>query len=375
VTSSRTGICRIGIIGCGRIAQAVHLEILAGLPGVRVVALAEPDSHRLDAALFRVPSSTGCHDYAELLELPDVDAVVICGPSAMHAAAAEAALERGKHVYLEKPIATTLEDGRRLVRAHRRSGLVGMVGFNYRFNPLHAAARRHLASGRIGEVVAASSVFTTGSGEIPMWKRSRESGGGVLLDLASHHVDMLRFMFAKEITEVRAMLQSRHSDADTAQMSLLLGTDFPVQSFFCFNAVEQDSFDVHGSRGRMTFDRFRSTHVEIAGPSRHTGMLGRLRDEVGTLDNIPFFLRKMRASGYEPSFRSALTHFVTAVLARKPAVPDIEDGYPSLAVVIAAEESARCGRGIVIRDLESGSLAPRVSRQLRQARRRPSAQE
>ncbi|MDQ3520399.1 MAG: Gfo/Idh/MocA family oxidoreductase [Gemmatimonadota bacterium] len=360
MTSSRGVKCRIGIIGCGRIVQAVHLEILAGLPGVRVVALAEPDPHRLEAARLRVPSSIGCLDYAELLDLSDVDAVVVCGPSAMHAAAAVAALERGKHVYLEKPIATTLEDGRQLLDAYRRSGLVGMVGFNYRFNPLHEAARRHFASGRTGDLVAARSVFTT-SGEIPAWKLSRQSGGGVLLDLASHHVDMMRFLFGKEITEVQAMVQSRHSEADTAQMSFLLERDIPAHSLFSFGAAEEDRFDVYGSRGRMTFDRHRSTHVAISGRSNFANLFGRLRDEVGTLGRIPFFLRKLRAAAYEPSFRSALTHFVAAVSARKPAVPDIEDGYRSLSVILAAEESARSGRAIAIRDMESGSLPHRVN--------------
>ena len=119
--------CRIGIIGCGRIAQSVHLTILAGLPDARVVALAEPNPNVFDATRLQAPVSMGCLDYAKLLERPELDAVVICGPNAMHTAAAEAALERDKHINLEKHIATTLDDGRHLVATHRRSGIVGIV--------------------------------------------------------------------------------------------------------------------------------------------------------------------------------------------------------------------------------------------------------
>ncbi|MBC7790574.1 MAG: Gfo/Idh/MocA family oxidoreductase [Anaerolineae bacterium] len=358
---NRGATCRIGVIGCGRIAQSVHLEILSGLPGVRVVALAEPDSHKLDAARVRAPTSVGCSDYAELLELPEVDAVVVCGPNAMHAAAAEAALERGKHVYLEKPIATTLDEGRHLVETYRRSGLIGMVGFNYRFNPLNDAARRHLASARIGDLIGARSIFSTGPGEIPAWKRTRESGGGVLLDLASHHVDMMRFLFGREVTEVFASVQSRRSEADTALLHMLMGDDLPVQSFFSFGAGAEDRFEAYGSQGRMSFNRHRSTHVEISGPSQVTRLFSWLRDESPSLDRIPFLLGKLRGTGHEPSFRSALMHFVTAVQANKPALPDIEDGYRSLAVVLAAEESASRGRTVSIRDWDRGGVPRRVN--------------
>lgn len=348
---------RVGVIGCGQIVQSVHLNILARLPEVRVVAFADPDIGRLDAARRRIPAAVACADYGELVERADVDAVLICGPNGMHAAAALAALERGKHVYLEKPIATTLEDGRRIVDAWRRAGVVGMVGFNYRFNPLYSAARRHLESGRIGRLVGARSVFATVAKELPKWRRSRQSGGGVLLDLASHHVDLMRFLLGREVIQVSAITQSWRSEGDTAALQILLEDDLPVQSFFSMNAVEEDRFEVYGASGRITVDRYRSFGVQIRGLSGGSDGLAALSHVVQALSDIPFILEKLRAPAREPSYRPALAHFVAAAQSSATASPDLQDGYRSLAVIMAAEESARSGRAIPVRKAEAQQIA------------------
>ena len=114
-------ICKLGLIGCGSIAQAVHLNILAQLPGVELVALAEPDPQRQASAKRRAPSAQAYADYRALLERSDIDGVVICLPSALHAEEAIAALAHGKHVYLEKPIGVSLLEKGRSVIACRPS--------------------------------------------------------------------------------------------------------------------------------------------------------------------------------------------------------------------------------------------------------------
>src|SRR5262245_25838070 len=110
---------KVGLIGCGRISQWVHMGNLARLPNVEIGALAEGDADRREAAAHQVPKAAVFSDYHELLEMRDVDAVIICLPNALHAQAGIAAMERGKHVYLEKPLATSLAEGRRVVEAWR----------------------------------------------------------------------------------------------------------------------------------------------------------------------------------------------------------------------------------------------------------------
>src|SRR5690606_31651972 len=94
---------QIGLVGCGRIAQMVHLRVLSAMPGVRLAAVAEADADRLAEAQKHAPQARAYHDYHELLADDAVQAVVICLPTGMHAVAAVAAFAAGKHVYLEKP--------------------------------------------------------------------------------------------------------------------------------------------------------------------------------------------------------------------------------------------------------------------------------
>ena len=145
---------RIGLIGCGHMGRVVHLNILRRLPQVEVVALAEPDAQRRKAASRKVPRAAVFADYHELLHRSEIDATVICLPNALHAEAATATLQSGKHLYLEKPLAINLDDGRKLLDVWRRSGQVAMIGFSYRFNPLHQQVRRHIQAGRLGELIA-----------------------------------------------------------------------------------------------------------------------------------------------------------------------------------------------------------------------------
>lgn len=106
---------KVGVIGCGRIAQAVHLRVWRN-----VVALAEPDPESRRQAARLAPGAVAMEDWRELLDRRDVEAVLIAAPNGLHAEMAVAALERGKHVYLEKPLATDLQDVARVVDRIRR---------------------------------------------------------------------------------------------------------------------------------------------------------------------------------------------------------------------------------------------------------------
>jgi len=304
----------VGIIGCGHLAQWVHLPVLAKLPGVRVVAVADADPQRLP------PGLPGFTDYRHLLAQPNLHAVIIAAPNAVHAEIAMAAFQRGKHVYLEKPIAPSLAEAERIVAAWRAAGTVGMIGFNYRFNPLNQQLRQALRAGRVGDLVTARSVFCVACRTLPDWKQSRKTGGGVLLDLASHHVDLVRFLFGEEIRVVSATVRSMHAEADTATLELRLANGLLVQSYFSWGAVEEDRFEVYGTAGKLVVDRYRAGFI--------------------------YRLRKRFVPGRELSYLTALSQFVDAVRTRQPLQPDLADGYRSLAVIIAAEESARTGRTI-----------------------------
>lgn len=341
---------RVALIGCGWFARAVHLPILRRLPEVELIALAEPDPVRRQEARRCVPASLVYADYRDLLNMRNLDAVIVSVPTGLHAEVAVAAMERGKHIYLEKPIATTLNDADKIVSEWKQAGVVGMVGFNYRFNPLHQAARMQLQAGKLGSLVGVRSVFSTPARPMPGWKHTRSTGGGVLLELASHHIDLVRFLLGQDIRTVYAEIQSRCAEHDTATVHLQLADGLQVQSFFSLCALDEDRFEIYGQAGRLTVDRYRSLDVEIVDAGGPSSRLRRVIRRLRSLRNVPYLFKKLRSPWHEPSYREALSRFVSAARGRDRVSPDLLDGYRSLEVICAAEESAQTGRSI--------SLAP-----------------
>lgn len=334
---------RIGLIGCGHIGRLVHLETLRRLPNAHVVSLADTEADSLKVAHGRMPGARTFTDYRTLLDAEDIDAVVICLPNALHAEAAISALERNKHVYLEKPIAGSLAEGQAVLEAWRRSGRVGMIGFNYRFNPLHREMRRRIQSGAIGQPVGMRSVWTTAAQRLPAWKAARVTGGGVLLDLSSHHFDLIRFWFDQDIVEVHANVRSERSEDDTAAVQARLANGLLVQSFFSLSSIEDEQFEIYGSTGKLSFHRFKSWDVELERPQARSVARRFLGRAISALPRTRFVLNKLRSPGLEPSFSAALAEFVSAAQRGEQIHPDLNDGFKSLALVIAAEESARLG--------------------------------
>jgi predicted dehydrogenase len=116
-----------------------------------------------------------------------------------------------------------------------------------------------------------------------------------------------------------------------------------VQSLFSIGAAEDDRFEVYGSAGKLTVDRHESLAVELSGPSRGR-RLAATRRELGALARGAYAMRKLRRPQAEPSYALALARFAAAARANRPTAPDFLDGLRSLAVIEAAEESARSGR-------------------------------
>lgn len=342
---------KVGVIGCGDIVLSVHLKILTSLSSVEVVALAEPEPRRLGEASRQAPKAIICASYEDLLKRSEVEAVMICAPPMLHAEVAVEAFNQGKHVYLEKPLATNLADAQDVLKAWRQAGVVGMIGFNYRFNPLYEAMRRQIRSGRLGSLVSTRSVFSTPVRPLPVWKQTRSSGGGVLLDLASHHVDLIRFFFDQEIRKVSVDVRSLRAEQDTAVLQLQLQDGLPIQSFFSLSAVDEDRFEIYGQAGKLTVDRYRSWDVEMVDAATTASHLKYISQKLKSFINVPYLFKKLRSPWHEPSFREALSRFISSVRGGKKASPDLLDGYRSLEVILAAEQSAQTGQSVTLAPL------------------------
>jgi predicted dehydrogenase len=346
------GSLRLGLLGFGTVVRGIHLQTLRRLPGVTVAAVADADPSARAEAERLLPDAAVRSSLAELLSEP-VEAVMACLPAGEQAAAATAVLEARRHVYVEKPIATNPGDARALVDAWRRAGTVGMAGLNYRLHPHYRRARELIRSGAVGELVSARSVFSLPHAVAqPAWKRSREAGGGVLLDLGSHHADLVHFLLGRPVREVFAEVRSQRAEDDTATVELRLESGVLVQSLFSLAAIDEERFEVYGTEGKLTVDRCYALDVEVRPATRERDRLRRLGRGLRSLRHASFMVTRTRAPACEPSYPLALERFAAAVRGELPAEPDLLDGFRSLAVVAAAMESARTGVPMAPAELE-----------------------
>ncbi|HKH90249.1 MAG TPA: Gfo/Idh/MocA family oxidoreductase [Gemmatimonadaceae bacterium] len=336
-TQSRpTDTVRVGIIGCGRVVQLSHLRTFESLPGARLTALAEPDDDRRTAATKRAAHSRPYADWRELLRDPEVDAVLIAAPPALHAEMAIAAFEAGKHVYLEKPIAASLADAARIVDAWRacEPTRVGMIGHNLRCHPLYHAARNMLEQGRIGRPVLVRTAFTGAKRDLPDWKRDLAQGGGVVLDLATHHVDLCRFLLGEDVESVAL---EDWGDGESALVSMRMRSGLRVESFFSLGAVSDDQCEITGDKGRLVIDRYAGDLRLIPARQQQSIRARASREGAG----IARAVRRVLQPPGEPSYRIAMERFVRAIQSGGAALPDLDDGYRALELVLQARRGAR----------------------------------
>jgi predicted dehydrogenase len=215
----------VGVLGAAHTAhawsysRAVSTSALTTLVGVHDEdpALAQWIRQDFEAAFYADPE--------ELLSRPEVGAVVVCSPTAVHRRHVELAASMGKHVLCEKPIATTVDDARAVVDACERAGVLLEIAFVSRFHPMVQRARDIVRSGRIGEVV---SMVGGNRGRPPLppvypgWiTSSAEAGGGALIDHSVHVTDAMRHVSGLEATAVSAEADSLLWDCGVDDVALL----------------------------------------------------------------------------------------------------------------------------------------------------------
>ncbi len=186
-----------GLVGAGGIGQ-VRAQALRQASGCRLAAVADLDPQRAQAV---APPGARCFcEYQRLLESPDVDAVVISTPPALHEEIAVAAIAAGKHVLCEKPLSNSLEAATRMVGAARRAGKILATGFNHRYFPAVKFLKEALDSGRIGELdhVRAYAGHSGLSEFSAPWMYGKDAiGGGALMDNGIHVIDLARYVLGE----------------------------------------------------------------------------------------------------------------------------------------------------------------------------------
>jgi myo-inositol 2-dehydrogenase / D-chiro-inositol 1-dehydrogenase len=180
----------VGLVGCGRVARRHHLDALRRAPDVRPVAV-----HDVDPAAMGAMDGLRAHPSLEaLLADPEVEVVAVCVPAQAHAEVAIAALQAGRHVFVEKPLAPTVADARRIEDAARAATGRTAMGFNLRCHRKVARLARLVRSGRLGRIRAIRSLWE----EPP---DTRDRGVPPLLDRGIHHVDLWSWLLGAPVEE------------------------------------------------------------------------------------------------------------------------------------------------------------------------------
>ncbi len=206
---------RIGIYGTGQMG-AVHARTFAGIDGVTVAGVADADEGRARSAAEAV-GAAACPDLDSLLAL-GLDAVLVAVPNVLHARSAITALERGVHVFCEKPMAITLDEARRVLQTVERTGRVYQMGFNRRFAPAYAGMREVLAGGVT--IFSGTMKMNDGDMRTPSWFSDRTVSGGFMYDTGIHLFDMARWQLGPVQTAHCLARSSCYPDQDDAVIIL-----------------------------------------------------------------------------------------------------------------------------------------------------------
>ncbi|MDO8978389.1 MAG: Gfo/Idh/MocA family oxidoreductase [Afipia sp.] len=305
-TASNDRLLRVGVVGAG-VMGTNHARVLAGLPGVELVGIVDP----LPAHRTRAVEIVGCPTFATLEEMLEAgpDAVTIAAPTHLHRDVAIACIAQKIHVLVEKPIATSVAEGNEIVTAARDAGVTLMVGHVERFNPAVAAIKQAIKDEEI------LSIAITRVGPFP----PRMSNVGVVIDLAVHDIDLIRWFTESDIVDVQPQLASAVAERE----------DIALLQFRTASGVL-----AHINTNWLTPFKARSVTVATRGKYVQGDLLTRQVTECFGFQRDGSYSMRHLSVGHDEPLRAELVAFLDAVrTGNAPAVTG-DEGVASLEIAI-----------------------------------------
>lgn len=293
---------RIGLLGLGAIAQVVHLPILHSLPGVKLAGVCDVDRSKTTAIASRFGIERVYRSDDDAFTDPDLDAIIICTPSYLHHGQAIAALEAGKHVLIEKPLALRAEDAEKVIKVAETTDRTLMVAMNNRYRPDIQALKPFATNGELGTIFLVRGAWLNKKQRLirPTWRHRKETaGGGAMMDLGVQTLDLaLWFLnFPKARSIVCHMHQGEGMEVeDTAAVICRLENGSAISISLSWSLVaagDRHYMRMLGTRGSGSIQPLQ-VHKEI---------------EQGMLDVTPQ-VPASRENLYTASYREELTDFV-----------------------------------------------------------------
>ena len=334
-----TGTIGVAFLGVGRMGET-HLRNLVGLSGVRVVATADPNREAAERGKAISSAEVALTDIEKAITHPGVDAVVIVTPTETHARLIELAVNAGKAVFSEKPIALDLSETTRVVRLAQERGASVQIGFMRRFDPGYARAKARIEAGELGKLETFRALSRD---TYPPSLNFLKSSGGLFLDMAVHDLDLARFLVG-EVEEVQAwgavLIDDRFSqagDVDTAMTLLrfengVLGvTETSRRSNWGYDIRTE----VAGAVGKVIVEAPQKTPLLFA------------REFSSTFDHFENFPDR-----FEKAYQLQLQSFFKNLQEGKRPSPGPEDALETLRLAIAVTKSWKERRPVKISEIQ-----------------------
>jgi predicted dehydrogenase len=376
----------VGLIGAGFMAKA-HSLAYAGMPMCFWPApaltakktIADLTDERAAQAAAQFGFEKGTANWKDIINDSSIDIVDICTPNDAHAEIAIAAAEAGKHILCEKPISRTLDEARAMRDAVKKAGVVNMLAFNYRMTPAVQLAKKYIDEGAIGEILDFRGTYLQDWSADPAsplsWRfQKKVCGSGAFGDIATHVVDMLRFLIG-DFTEVNARLATYIKERPIQSGSVdKLGTvkggsngpkekvDVDDHAFLvlkskggAFGTIEATrnawgrnnyiTFEIHGRTGSLYFNYERRDELQVCFASDPGDRRGFRTVYTGPAHPFGEHLWPIPALGigYTETKIVEMFKFVDAIVNKKQVSPSFEDGYQIELLGEAAFKSAASG--------------------------------
>ncbi|MGX9900688.1 Gfo/Idh/MocA family protein [Arthrobacter sp. SA17] len=365
--TSPLGVAMIGYAFMGKAHSNAWRNVASffDVPAFEQKVLVGRDAGAVAEAAASYGWAESATDWRSVLERDDIHVVDICAPGWMHAEIAIAALEAGKHVLVEKPLANTLAEAEAMTAAAasaRAQGVQSMIGFNYRRVPALALARQLIAEGRLGTVRHVRAAYLQdwlADAESPMtWRLRKETAGsGALGDIASHAIDQIQYLTGQTITEASGLLKTFVAQRpgpdglenvtvdDTAWATFWLTGDMgaSVEASRVATGKKNDlQIEVYGTGGALTFNLENLNELNFLDatvPVREQGFSRILVNEPEH-PYLEAWWPQGHIIGWEHTFTHQIRDFLVAIQNGTEPSPSFEEGLNVQHILAAIEESA-----------------------------------
>ncbi len=279
-----------------------------------------------------------------------IEAVAICTPPDTHTEIALSALASGKNVFIEKPLALSIDDCDQIIQQANQSATKVMVGLNMRWHRLIRQAQAVIHQGRLGTVETICSTHTSPHKDESEWLQQRKRGGGVLVELAVHTIDLWCFLLQSKVQNVFAWSRCDDQNDKTATISARMTNGVLATAVLSKETAVNHQIAIYGRTGRLIIDRHRFDGLELFSADSFPGSI-RARGQClwHTLKSFPRGVSSIRQGGdLVNSFRNEWSHFISAIKQDTPFESALDAGRHASQVVLAVLESASSGKMISV---------------------------